>query len=60
MFSVRKISVLEDTVKAIEAKESGKNARKAVGVTNSHVKVSLVGDSSSHKRCSCCGRLGHN
>ena len=50
---------LEDTVKAIEGKESGKIARKAVGVTTSPVKVSLVGDSNPHKRCSCCGRLGH-
>ena len=51
---------LDDTVKAIEAKESGKVARKAVGVTTSPAKVSLVGDSSLHKRCNCCGRLGHN
>ena len=43
---------LEDTVKAIEAKESGKIARKAVGVITSPVKVSLVGDSNSHKCCS--------
>ena len=47
---------LEDTVKAIEAKKNGKIARKAVGVTTSPVKVSLVGDSNPHKRCSCCGR----
>ena len=51
---------LDDTVKAIEAKESGKTARKAIGVTTSPTKVNLVGDGSSHKRCNCCGRLGHN
>ena len=51
---------LDDTVKAIEAKESGKIARKTVGVTTNPAKVSLVGDSDSHRRCNCCGRLGHN
>ena len=45
---------LDDTVKAIEAKESGKIARKTVGVTTSPAKVSLVGDIGSHRRCNCC------
>ena len=36
---------IDDTVKAIEAEESGKIARKAVGVTTSSARASLVGKS---------------
>ena len=33
---------LDDTVKAIEAKESGKIARKAIGVSTSPAKVNIL------------------
>ena len=53
---------LDDTVKAIEAKESGKIARKAIGVSTSPAKVNLMvlRDGSANRRCNCCGRQGHS
>ena len=39
---------LDETVRAIEAKESGKVARKAIGVSTSPAKVNFVGDGSTN------------
>ena len=49
-------------MKAIEAKESGKIARKAIGVPTSPAKVNLMvlRDGSANRRCNCCGRQGHS
>ena len=51
---------LDETVKAIEAKESGKIARKAIGVSTSPAKVNFTGDGSANRRCICCGGQGHS
>ena len=53
---------LDETVKAIEAKESGKIARKTIGVPTSPAKVNLMvlRDGSANRRCNCCGRQGHS
>ena len=58
---------LEDTVKEIEAKESGKLARKTVGASTT-AKVQVAGEinetkvatGSSTRACGHCGRYGHS
>ena len=48
---------LEETVKAIEAKECGKLARQAVGVASPVAKVQIVAE--NKEKCKFCGRTSH-
>ena len=52
---------LDETVKAVEAKESGKVARRAVGNSTAPAKVAGVADATSKQtpKCGYCGRSGH-
>ena len=52
---------LEETVKFIEAKESGKIARKSVGASAVQPagKVATAVTSETDSKCSYCGRIGH-
>ena len=52
---------LDETVKAVEAKESGKVARRAVGNSTAPSKVAGVADATSKQtpKCGYCGRSGH-
>ena len=53
---------LEETVKTIENKESGKMAKKTVGVLTPHGQVSVVKEDNEvgeNSKCSYCGRRGH-
>ena len=52
---------LDETVKAIEAKESGKVARKAVGISVGPSKAATVAEATHRQtlRCGYCGRSGH-
>ena len=57
-----KDETLEETVKTIENKESGKMAKKTVGAVAPHGQVNVVKDDAGggeHGRCSYCGRRGH-
>ena len=50
---------LDDTVKAIEAKESGKIARNTVGASNNHPVATVKPVVHPVKRCGHCNRTGH-
>ena len=51
---------LEETVKCIESKESGKIARKKVGEIEAKVSVVKTEETPKLKRCRNCNRTGHN
>ena len=54
---------LEETVKTIENKESGRIAKKTVGASNPQSQVNVVKEKinvNGSKKCSYCGRNGHS